>query len=291
MKISNNALNFLLAQYRAIFKRAYVKGLAAAVMMTAGLAAGQAQAAPEYWFWDGTNSWAQKTDDAASGGLVADVIGGNNVKNHTETLVTGGRLTIGGTSDSAITKVTSGSATAGWASAETGDITVRDNIITITGSGTVTKDGQDDKGFIYGGWAQSLAGKATVSDSHIIVTGKTDKAAASDGLIGAYVEGHLGATATGNTVKVTGTDTAKQVLSTSGTSTAIGATIMPKAADSVSGSGIFTADQNKVILDNVSATTTAPAIFAAVTVAPVPISRLLPVTVSSSLSALFELVT
>ena len=227
-------------------------------MMTAGLAAGQAQAAPEYWFWDGTNSWAQKTDAAASGGLVADVIGGNNVKNHTETLVTGGRLTIGGTSDSAITKVTSGSATAGWASAETGDITVRDNIITITGSGTVTKDGQDDKGFIYGGWAQSLAGKATVSDSHIIVTGKTDKkAAASDGLLGAYVEGHLGATATGNTVKVTGTETTKQVISTSGTSTAIGATIMPKAADSVSGSGIFTADQNKVILDNVSATTTA----------------------------------
>ena len=46
MKLSNNALNFLLAQYRAIFKRAYVKGLAAAVMLTAGLAAGQAQAAP-----------------------------------------------------------------------------------------------------------------------------------------------------------------------------------------------------------------------------------------------------
>ena len=44
MKISNNALNFLLAQYRAIFKRAYVKGLAAAVILTAGLAAGQAQA-------------------------------------------------------------------------------------------------------------------------------------------------------------------------------------------------------------------------------------------------------
>ena len=45
VKLSNNALNFLLAQYRAIFKRAYVKGLAAAVMLTAGLAAGQAQAA------------------------------------------------------------------------------------------------------------------------------------------------------------------------------------------------------------------------------------------------------
>ena len=46
MKISNNALNFLLAQYRAIFKRAYVKGLASAVILTAGLAAGAAQAAP-----------------------------------------------------------------------------------------------------------------------------------------------------------------------------------------------------------------------------------------------------
>ena len=44
MKLSNNALNFLLAQYRAIFKRAYVKGLASAVILTAGLAAGQAQA-------------------------------------------------------------------------------------------------------------------------------------------------------------------------------------------------------------------------------------------------------
>ena len=45
VKVSNNALNFLLAQYRAIFKRAYVKGLASAVLLTAGLAAGQAQAA------------------------------------------------------------------------------------------------------------------------------------------------------------------------------------------------------------------------------------------------------
>ena len=45
MKISNNALNFLLAQYRAIFKRAYVKGIASAVLLTAGLAAGQSSAA------------------------------------------------------------------------------------------------------------------------------------------------------------------------------------------------------------------------------------------------------
>ena len=44
MTLSNNAIKFLQAQYRAIFKRAYIKGLAAAVLLTAGLAAGQAQA-------------------------------------------------------------------------------------------------------------------------------------------------------------------------------------------------------------------------------------------------------
>ena len=45
MRNSNHAIKFLLAQYRAIFKRAYIKGLASAVLLTAGLAAGQAQAA------------------------------------------------------------------------------------------------------------------------------------------------------------------------------------------------------------------------------------------------------
>ena len=44
MKISNNALTFLLAQYRAIFKQAYLKGLAPAVLLTTALAAGAAQA-------------------------------------------------------------------------------------------------------------------------------------------------------------------------------------------------------------------------------------------------------
>ena len=55
MKLSNNALNFLLAQYRAIFKRAYVKGIASAVLLTAGLAAGSAQAED---ITSGGSSWA-----------------------------------------------------------------------------------------------------------------------------------------------------------------------------------------------------------------------------------------
>ena len=46
MKLSNNAIKFLMAQYRAIYKNAYFKGIASAVVLTAGLAAGTAQAAP-----------------------------------------------------------------------------------------------------------------------------------------------------------------------------------------------------------------------------------------------------
>ena len=38
MKQTNNALKYLLAQYRAIFKNAYFKGLVSAAVLTAGLA-------------------------------------------------------------------------------------------------------------------------------------------------------------------------------------------------------------------------------------------------------------
>ena len=44
MKLSSHALSFLLAQYRAIFKRAYVSGLASAILLTTTLASTSAQA-------------------------------------------------------------------------------------------------------------------------------------------------------------------------------------------------------------------------------------------------------
>ena len=47
MKQTNNAIKFLMAQYRAIFQNAYFKGLATAAVVTMGLAAGQVQAAKE----------------------------------------------------------------------------------------------------------------------------------------------------------------------------------------------------------------------------------------------------
>ena len=85
MKISNNALNFLLAQYRAIFKRAYIKGIASAVILTAGLAAGQAQADAPYLAEGKTHyfygsSWTES--DATlhkKNGITAGAIGGNGI--------------------------------------------------------------------------------------------------------------------------------------------------------------------------------------------------------------------
>ncbi len=44
MKQTKNALSMLLSAYRSIFKSAYVKGMATAVVLTAGLSAGAAQA-------------------------------------------------------------------------------------------------------------------------------------------------------------------------------------------------------------------------------------------------------
>ena len=45
MKQTNNAIKFLMAQYRAIFNNAYFKGLASAALVTVAMAAGQVQAA------------------------------------------------------------------------------------------------------------------------------------------------------------------------------------------------------------------------------------------------------
>ena len=84
MKISNNALNFLLAQYRAIFKRAYIKGIASAVILTAGLAAGQAQAADtptddkNFYVQDSTTAgdWSSHTPWYTTSQISGSVAGG-----------------------------------------------------------------------------------------------------------------------------------------------------------------------------------------------------------------------
>ena len=124
MKISNNALNFLLAQYRAIFKRAYVKGLASAVILTAGLAAGQAQATDITDANAGTN---------LASGEVVTVNGGDTKLTISGTATTGTIFTWG-----ADVTVTSGATASNYIKGNAGPVN-------ITGDGSLTIDvGEND---------------------------------------------------------------------------------------------------------------------------------------------------
>ncbi len=80
MKQTNNAIKFLMAQYRAIFKNAYFKGMASAVLLTAGLAvAGQAQAKDYSQSDFGTitsDNWVSGSDSIQ----ITDVEAGNDDK-------------------------------------------------------------------------------------------------------------------------------------------------------------------------------------------------------------------
>lgn len=65
MKQSHNALTYLLAQYRAVYGRAYVKGLASLVVMTSAAAAVTVPGTAEAQTQAGADSWndAQNTAD------------------------------------------------------------------------------------------------------------------------------------------------------------------------------------------------------------------------------------
>ena len=74
MKQTNNAIKFLMAQYRAIFKNAYFKGMATALVLTAGLAAGAAQAAEYYYYDKSQQTWVHTQNDSAATGFNTDGI-------------------------------------------------------------------------------------------------------------------------------------------------------------------------------------------------------------------------
>ena len=111
MKQTNNAIKFLMAQYRAIFKNAYFKGMASAVLLTAGLAvAGGAQAA------------AVSADQLA---------GTEKVEVDGSTTTLSGKLNDLGTSWNAPITVTSGAHS-------TNALTQDATDVTISGSGSLT---------------------------------------------------------------------------------------------------------------------------------------------------------
>ena len=102
MKQTNNAIKFLMAQYRAIFKNAYFKGLTSALVLTAGLAAGQAQAADfdgahtslhDYVIDSTGNHWTGPTSDSSENSTVTTTNSGSAQYANTIILNNGGTLT------------------------------------------------------------------------------------------------------------------------------------------------------------------------------------------------------
>ena len=214
VKISNNALNFLLAQYRAIFKRAYIKGIASAVILTAGLAAGQAQATPSTTdpIWTNTDDtiWTSGTsaiENVSGGRVVGDYDVGATGQDGIvsgETLVIGDSGTaIGGD----VVQVSgSGSAYAGFVQLgddSTLDAVAENNILTVTSGATINTSG----GNLVGGWAKTNGdGIATARDNKLIIDNSTGGITFTDAnqFIGGVAAGNNGATAEGNLLQFTG---------------------------------------------------------------------------------------
>ena len=232
MKVSNNALNFLLAQYRAIFKRAYVKGLASAVMLTAALAAGQAQADV---LNNASGSALEKTDPISigSGGAYDSIKisgGFSNNWNAAVTINSGAAsstgnyiLGSGGTSDLAITG--------------TGSLTIDVTEATASGNGfAIIGDGSGaslsiDAVNVQRGELQILdsgsnsSGAASLTAANAITIGQAnegDDAAKREAYITVKADTDKGASLSGSTITInsTGQLTLTAASSKSGTVTA-----------------------------------------------------------------------
>ncbi len=258
MKISNNALNFLLAQYRAIFKRAYIKGIASAVILTAGLAAGQAQATPTaqdpIWTNDGSNWSIQSGGTAitASGSSVAGDYDNGTDADHNDGIVSGETLVIGASGtpiNGDVTSITSGSAYGGYVSLgddKTMNALAEGNYLYVKSGGTLNTDGN-----IVGGWAKTNgSGFATARDNHLIIEKDATLTKAGQ-FIGAVAAGNNGALAEGNSFTFTGAD-AKTTLTNNGN---FGATVFVGESGGKAGAkGTFEALGNTLKMSNFAVT-------------------------------------
>ena len=240
MKISNNALNFLLAQYRAIFKRAYVKGIASAVLLTAGLAAGQAQAADNdqwYYFDNSSSTWKQHEYNVGAGqvnqaaGAVEDSRYTVESGGQADGSITSGSLTIGahdpaGTGNNDVQTVTTNAAggyiySSGNASISNFNIT--DSHVTLLSGGSIGQDA-------HGAYIEIDNGNANATDNYVTVNAGT----INNSTYGAQIKTSGGtATATGNgvSIDVTGTNTLKVSAANTDTDGIFGARI--KTADGI----------------------------------------------------------
>ena len=210
MKQTNNAIKFLMAQYRAIFKNAYFKGMATALVLTAGLAAGQAQAVDDpYYSADNGKTW---TTTAKGANRIAGTVAGVHLSPATEgTTAADGKLTFNGKWSG------TGSIYGGYVdttkldSGKDVDVSAVGNALTVNGNkGIVSNSGSN----VVGGWAKTQNGFAFADNNKVFVevtevnnTAGSITLKSGGQVIGAWASSLNGATAQNNTVELKGNNT------------------------------------------------------------------------------------
>ena len=278
MKQTNNAIKFLMAQYRAIFKNAYFKGMATALVLTAGLAAGQAQADDgKFWQYSGSgspNKWTQSTTQPAGNGalnstytIAAGIIAGENridapVNVTASSTASSGSLIIADSTEEHYDFTTmSGTAAGGWAEVDDGDAYATGNKVLVNNGGKVSalSTGSNRKGEIYGGRASSTNGRAEANNNIVTIDKDTNAGqfAAETGIFGGTAKAGAGATAAGNQVIINKDNNATAQVMSNVTKDANQSRIVGgwvEAQSPTDSSGVFVARNNLVDIYNLSYT-------------------------------------
>ena len=210
MKQTSNAIKFLLAQYRSIFKNAYFKGLATAAVVTAGLATGQAQAADTVYVSTsadisaayGSTFTTQLPNDRWPGPNIAADNAAGAKGDETNTSISGGSLTIG-TGNTVIS-------TTNWAAGAVLVTSGSVGSLTISNSNLTLEAGADIGRGAYGAYINASGGGNVFSYENGLTintaAGETVTVKAGgggDGLFGARVKSSNGsATASDNYVTI-----------------------------------------------------------------------------------------
>ena len=220
MKQTNGAVTLLLSAFRSIYRNAYVKGIASAVVLTAGLGAGSAQAVevdPYYWTAD-SYSWTTETqgkskvsNDTRVAGNIEESLKSDSTLEESTHSVSGGSLTIGAifeqsspeqTATGAQLRNVSGSAYGVYISESySGGVSATGGILNIIRWASIT-------GNAVGGWAKNTGdGTATASGNQVHLNGSgTITLGAGSQIIGAWASSKNGATADNNHVIISGAE-------------------------------------------------------------------------------------
>ena len=282
MKQTNNAIKFLMAQYRAIFKSAYFKGLAAAAVVTLGLAAGAAQANSGYVLQSGSWKWVdndKESIDSKSDSILAGAIAGNKLDSLDSSITTEDQDAIhanGSASNATIYigdvltgalgtgSMGKGTAAGGWATTS-GSMAANasENKVTVNGSGFVKGKQTENRGVIYGGRAKNETGYAYADGNKIFVT-KDDNArnteAAQNAIRAGRAEGLSGATANNNYVEISGSIANRQKVAVGSGTGFVGLAGGIATVTSEEAIGTYEASNNELILNAINANNTSQAL-------------------------------